>query len=308
MAPAPPAAARPLSVLTLGTAQLGAAYGVANRVGMPSAAEAASILDAAAAAGIAAFDTARAYGEAEARIGAWLATRPGAARPVLISKFPRLPAGASAVRRAALEAAWRATTRALGIGRLDHYLAHAAADAADPEVVAWLTDKVAAGEIGAWGASVYEPDEARRALAAGAQALQAPLNVFDRRFFAAGVLAEARAAGATLFARSLFLQGALLVAPAALPAHLAALAPALSGLGALAAESGRSVAALALAAVRDLPGVSSLVVGVDRAAQVPALAAAAAAPALDDRQRRRLAVLAAAVPAAVLDPRRWPKT
>lgn len=296
-----------LSRLTLGTVQLGLAYGVANRAGLPSAAEALSVLDAAAASGIAALDTARAYGAAEARIGAWLAARPAASRPILISKFPRLPAGAGAERRAALAAAWQETTAALGVSRLDGYLAHAPADLDDPAVRDWLAEKEAAGALGAWGASVYEPAEARRALAAGARLLQAPMNVLDRRMAASGVLDEARARGAVVFARSLFLQGALLMASGALPAHLAPLAPTLDRLAAIAREAGRGVVDLALVAVRDTAGIASLVVGAERAAQLPALVAAASRPPLEAGLAEALAALARAAPAAALDPRTWPK-
>ena len=54
-----------ISALTLGTVQLGLAYGVNNDKGMPSFEESSAILDTALAAGILSFDTARGYGESE---------------------------------------------------------------------------------------------------------------------------------------------------------------------------------------------------------------------------------------------------
>jgi len=59
-------------ILSLGTAQLGLNYGIANRVGMMSTRQAFKILDAAWANGIRALDTAPAYGKSEERIGKYL--------------------------------------------------------------------------------------------------------------------------------------------------------------------------------------------------------------------------------------------
>ena len=54
-----------ISELTLGTVQLGLAYGVNNDKGMPSFEESSAILDTALSSGIISFDTAQAYGDSE---------------------------------------------------------------------------------------------------------------------------------------------------------------------------------------------------------------------------------------------------
>lgn len=69
------AKARP-SNLTLGTAQLGLPYGIANRQGMPAQEEAFRILALAIEYGITSWDTARAYGQSESRIGTFLEKHP----------------------------------------------------------------------------------------------------------------------------------------------------------------------------------------------------------------------------------------
>jgi aryl-alcohol dehydrogenase-like predicted oxidoreductase len=58
------------SALVLGTAQLGGAYGIANRTGAPGDDATARILAAARDLGVTHLDTARAYGDSERRIGA----------------------------------------------------------------------------------------------------------------------------------------------------------------------------------------------------------------------------------------------
>ncbi len=57
------------SELTLGTAQLGMKYGIANTTGKPDISEAIYIVRQAIAHGVTSIDTARAYGDAETRIG-----------------------------------------------------------------------------------------------------------------------------------------------------------------------------------------------------------------------------------------------
>ncbi|MCA9218195.1 MAG: aldo/keto reductase [Planctomycetales bacterium] len=61
------------SRLVLGTAQIGLDYGVANRRGRPSNAECERLLSHAVDRGVCRWDTARSYGDAEKRIGAFLA-------------------------------------------------------------------------------------------------------------------------------------------------------------------------------------------------------------------------------------------
>ena len=61
--------------LVLGSVQLGVPYGAANRTGKPSRAAALRLVTRAVDAGITKFDTARAYGDSEDRLGEALRTR-----------------------------------------------------------------------------------------------------------------------------------------------------------------------------------------------------------------------------------------
>src|SRR5262249_3027552 len=71
--------------LVLGPAQLGLRYGVANSAGMLADSEAISLVRAAIAGGIRTIDTARAYGDAERRIG--LALQPGSPSTTIVTKL-----------------------------------------------------------------------------------------------------------------------------------------------------------------------------------------------------------------------------
>jgi len=292
------------SPLTLGTVQLGMPYGIANRTGMPSLAATRTILDAAWAGGITCFDTARAYGEAEVRIGAWCAAT--GHRPALVSKVAALmPDGDAA---AAVRAAVDGSCAALGQDRLAAMLLHRAADLDRPGAVAALCDLVAAGRIGTFGLSVYTVAEARAALAvAGLGVLQLPMSILDWRAADSGIVAEAAARGIAVFARSIYCQGLLFLDPAALPAHVAGAGPALRRLAALAADAGLDLAALALAGVRTVPGLASVIVGAESVEQVGAAVAAAARPPLDAGLVRAVRDAVAGIAPDAVDPRTWPR-
>src|SRR3954469_25760364 len=65
----------PMQRIALGTVQLGVPYGRGRHRALMPVAEAEAILDAAWDAGIRAFDTAEAYGEAAGRLARWLTAR-----------------------------------------------------------------------------------------------------------------------------------------------------------------------------------------------------------------------------------------
>ena len=115
------------SVLTLGTAQLGSNYGIANNSGVPSDNEVGAILARAADAGITSIDTASVYGASEERIGRFLPAN-FADRIQVATKLDTLAdvpvdATAKAVRNAVDASVFRSLHR-LRRRRLDTLLLH----------------------------------------------------------------------------------------------------------------------------------------------------------------------------------------
>lgn len=297
----PRAVPRP-GLLTLGTVQLGAAYGRIFPSEPPDDAGADAILDAAWTAGIRSFDSAPAYGLAERRLGDWIDRRGHA--PHLITKLPALPdreidAGLTAA--AALDASCAALKRS----SIDAYLLHRSRDVSRPGLIDVLNAVVRAGRVGAWGLSTYTPEEFARALdLPGLGCIEAPISIFDRRLAQGGLLARAAGQGVQVFARSLFLQGAVFLDAASAPRWLAGLRPALRRLDGLARDTGAPRGALALAAVRDLPAVTTMVVGAQTPEQIREIAVWAAwvaAPAT----RAALDEIASDIQIEALDPRSW---
>lgn len=291
-----------VSRLVLGTAQLGAAYGAFNRVGPLAPAAARELLDTAWAAGINCFDTARAYAESEERIGAWRRER--GVTPLLVSKLPKQP---DEFAPGAVENAFAESARRLGVQYIDGYLCHRAADLEKPGVRAAMERLASDRRIERIGVSVYAPEEIERALAvSGIGIVQAPVSVANARLMESDAIADAAARGVLVFARSIFLQGALIAPPERLPVRLAGLAPFVARLHALAREAGHDAMTLALAAVAARKEVHAIVLGGESPGQLRAWMAALAGP-----QPER-AVIAEAwkiftdAPPALTDPSRWP--
>lgn len=293
----------PLSALTLGTVQFGMPYGVANPATPPDERATGAIFEMARGAGVRVFDTARAYGSAERRIGRWLAT--GGSKPALISKFPPLDPDGDAT--AAMLGHFEASCAALGVEGLDGWLAHRTEDIALPGVAEALRALVREGRLGAFGVSVYGPGGIEEALAVdGLRLLQAAASVLDSRLIAGGWFERCRAAGLTVFARSAFLQGALLMSADRLPPHLAPLAPRLRAFQDIATRLRLAPATLAIGFLRAQPGIDSIVVGAYDAAQMSACLDAAAAAPLAPATVEALRALGDGLDEALIDPSRWP--
>jgi len=297
--------AAPIGRLALGSVQWGLPYGIANRRGVPSDAELDALLAVARAAGLDTLDTARAYGDAEVRVGARLAAHPG--WRVVTKLDPGVaPEGATAadVRRR-VRASVEASRLALGVPRLDTLLLHRPVHRTAAGGAAWdeLRRLRDAGVIGRLGISAVDPGDAFDALVdPDVQAFQVAASVLDRRLAEAGFFAAA--AGREVFVRSVYVQGLAFLGSDALPPGLTALAPTLGRLDVLAAAHGLPRWQLFLAYARDvLPGRP--VLGFEAAAQLAeAVAAWASLPPLGAALAELVAELPE-LPAELVQPSRW---
>jgi aryl-alcohol dehydrogenase-like predicted oxidoreductase len=283
-----------MTELVLGTAQLGSGYGITNTAGRIGDDEARRLLAAAVDAGVRTFDTAAAYDDAEERLGRLM--RAGAD----VGYVTKFALGDETPTTAALYGDSLLRLRATELrGVLSHGLEHVPVSRAR-EVAAMLSDARDAGVVQAYGVSVYDVAELRRAveLLPGLGIVQIPGSIVDRRLLDDPLVADLRASGVVVHVRSAFLQGLLLTEGNALPPRFAALAPVIAALDAAAADRGTSRLAVLLAEVREHPQVDAVVVGATSAEELEAIAAAwtAAAP---------LGGTFETLPADIVDPRRW---
>ena len=250
--------------LGLGTVQFGQAYGVSNAKGQVSKAEAAAILDRAAKAGVKLLDTAANYGEAEAVLAGFNLS------PFrIVTKTVNLKNGLDAVITRARESAAKL--------KADTLLVHAASDLEDGTLWPALLRLKAEGVFRRIGISVYVAEKpAELAARFRPDVMQLPFSLLDQRLLQDGTLGRLKEMGIEIHARSLFLQGLLLMET--IPAHLQGAAPALNAVKGRIAASGTTPLAAALGFVLSRPEIDIGLVGVTTLAELDEILAAAARP------------------------------
>lgn len=204
------------SQIALGTANFGLQYGVKNQRQLPLE-EVEQILDACRASGVTIIDTAIGYAESQRVLGSI-----GTQGLNCISKLPGLPAQAEDI------AAWvhsQVAQALLDLRRENLYglLLHRPGDLLGPhgpELARALRLAQEEFNIQKLGVSVYEPQELLdcwRVLQY--DLVQLPCNVFDQRFATGPAVAHLRSKNIEVHARSVFLQGLLLMPDVGRPAY-----------------------------------------------------------------------------------------
>lgn len=303
--------------LTLGTAQLGIdGYGIANRAGRLNDDSVFELLDCAVRNDVRAIDCARAYGEAEARVGrnlerlalgdVCLITKlsPLASLPEEASDQAVIDAVDASVYRSCYELGLR-TLPVLMLHRWQHYQSH------QGRIWQRLVELQQKGVIRELGASVYRPEEAAVALAEPlVRHVQVPVNLLDKRWFELDIprMANSRT-DCTIYARSIYLQGLLVNAADCWPqirgvnsAEICAL------LDTLVADFSReSRADLCMAYILGQDWIDSIVVGVETKEQLEQNFQMARYQPLTLEQQQQLAARTPHVPVELLDPSQWRK-
>lgn len=315
--PAKETATEQISAMTLGTAQLGLDYGAGNKTGRWSNETRDSILELAVATGVTHIDTARAYGDAETRLGEFFGKRFRGRAKIITKLDPltELPEDLpySTLRQAVDASIFRSCTE-LGTRQLDVVLLHRWTLRKQHSGNVWkrLLELKAQGRIDKLGASVSTPAEAAEAAAdTNLHYLQIPLNVLDHRWRSDAAFQSALRAREDLvvFVRSALLQGILTGDAQDWPAFPNVNADNWIGrLDKLVKALGRlNRADLCLAYVRGLPWVASIVLGVDNVAQLQENIRLFSMPALMDDELAQVEQELCDAPPALLDPSQWPK-
>lgn len=301
--------------LVLGTVQLGQPYGRANRTGQPSLDQAKRILSRALEAGVAAIDTARAYGEAEARIGWAIGREAGVEIVTKLSPLTELaPDTPEAAVAAAVERSVDQSCEALCIRTVSTVLVHRAAHLTSHGGAIWsrLRALQAEGRIGTLGVSVQTPDDAFLALRTeGVGHVQLPFNILDWRWRDSGVIAALTSRSeVTVHARSVFLQGVLASRDPGVWPRVPGIGPSgmIAALERMAHDFKReSVADLCLAYVRAQEWIDGVVVGVETEEQLETNVALFARPPLSAAERNVAERRVPRVPQLLLNPAQWPQ-
>ncbi len=211
--------------LGLGTVQFGSDYGVSNDKGKPSIEEVARILEAASEAGISVLDCAPAYGDSESILGRVL---PAKHRFRIVTKTS--PIRAERIGKADADHVKETFLRSLeNLHQTSVYglLVHHAEDLLKPgseHLVETLQSLVTQGVVQKIGVSVYngrQIDEAVKLMTP--EIVQLPLNVLDQRLIDSGHLDRLKGQSVEIHARSVFLQGLLLMDPASINSYFSSI-------------------------------------------------------------------------------------
>jgi aryl-alcohol dehydrogenase-like predicted oxidoreductase len=262
-----------IAKLELGGAQFGMDYGVSNTAGRVSDETLADILQAAARAGLTLIDTAPAYGCSEAALGAALPAAHGFRLVTKVGPIAKPCIGTEDIHAA--EAALYRSLARLRIDRVYGLLAHRAEDLLAPggeRLYAALLGWKSAGQTTKIGVSVYEAAQIDAILARYAiDMIQIPFSLADQRLLTSGHLLELKRRGIEVHARSVFLQGLLLMNPAALPAFFEPIRSGLTALHATCRSHRLTPLEACLGFVLHQPLIDHVVAGVCDRSQLDAL-------------------------------------
>ena len=294
-----------LSRFMLGTVQFGMPYGIANQSGQPSRETVRSILKVAHEGGVNCLDTAAAYGDSETVLGDALHELGLQKSFTVVTKVRATKDVAPQKIAQHIEDSVVASLKNLRLETLPLCLFHGEADFAHIATLAKLRER---GLVQRIGCSVVSTDAARAIVESPlCDALQIPANILDTRFERAGIPDLAKQKNIAVFARSVWLQGLLLMPEEAVPASLKSVVPIRRALEKVARQSEISFEQLAMGAMLAQPNIGAIVVGVETEEQMKRNLELMRTSKLSAEVLERARALVPALPEEVLSPVLWQK-
>jgi aryl-alcohol dehydrogenase-like predicted oxidoreductase len=283
------------SKLLLGGASFGNQYGVSNQTQIPES-EVHPILSKAFSSGFIGLDTAPNYGNSEKTLGTFDLSYKEVFTKISIQALAEgISAGMASVRGSLDRLKIRSLT-GLTFHSSDAFLSN-------PKTSKQLVKELLELElISSWGVSVYEPEEVSKVLEVdNPNYIQAPVNILDRRFLGVNITKLLMDVGVSLQARSVFLQGLLLMPADQQPTYFAEWYSLLESCKKVAHEQEISMLSLALNFVNEQSAVDKLVVGVNSLDHVREISHSLNIPGI----QLGLDQISAVSDLRLIDPRQW---
>lgn len=198
-----------MNKLSIGTVQFGLNYGVANNSGKVPFEEVQKILKEAKINHIDTIDTAAAYGDSEEVLG-----KSGVQNLQLITKLSEIPSDVKNIT-SYIEKSFFSSLKRLNVSKVYGFLLHRPSQLfmdGGSEIYEALLNLKKQGYIKKIGASVYQTEELDDIYKEyELDLIQLPFNIFDHRLIETGWLSRLNGKGVEVHARSVFLQGLLLM-------------------------------------------------------------------------------------------------
>jgi aryl-alcohol dehydrogenase-like predicted oxidoreductase len=283
------------SKLLLGGASFGNQYGVSNKTQIPEP-EVHPILSQAFSSGFIGLDTAPTYGNSEKTLGTFdLSTKEVFTKISIEAIASGISEGIASVKGSLDRLKIRSLT-GLTFHSSDAFLSN-------PKTSKQLLKELLELElISSWGVSVYEPEEVSKVLeVANPNYIQAPVNILDRRFLGVNITKLLMDVGVSIQARSVFLQGLLLMPADQQPAYFSEWYSLFESCKKVAHEQEISMLSLALNFVNEQSAVDKLVVGVNSLDHVREISHSLNSPGI----QLGLDQISAISDLRLIDPRQW---
>jgi aryl-alcohol dehydrogenase-like predicted oxidoreductase len=301
-----------ISKITLGTVQLGMNYGINNANGKPSEELANEILKTAIDGGITAFDTSSDYGTSEKVVGDYFKAKQN--KPLIVTKF-----GVGNWEKHLSEKEIEQIIRTqvensllrLGYNKLPLLLSHNEKDLEKYQstIIRVLKKLQSENLIEKAGASINHFSFVDKIIDAEIfEAIQLPLNMMDVKNANGNEIKKLADKKVAVFVRSVFLQGLFFKDPDTLIGGVLENAKEpLKKIRKIAEEENMSIAGLAISYVRDLNGVTSLVMGAEKPEQVKENVELINVRKISDNTREKITNLFLDIDQRILCPWLWNK-
>jgi len=202
-----------MAIIGLGTVQFGLNYGISNKAGQTSQAECEKLLQEAAINGVSILDTAASYGNSETLLGKLLPPE----HPFrIITKVPAI--NKTRIQQQDIDqiiTSFQNSLQRLQQPKVAGLLTHRTDDLlaeGGQEIFACLQEFKRRGLVEKIGVSINRPEQIKQVLDRyEIDLIQIPINVLDQRLILGGELKELKNRKIEIHARSIFLQGLLLI-------------------------------------------------------------------------------------------------
>ena len=264
------------SKLGLGTAQWGLTYGISNRSGQTTQDEVARILEFSRSSGVKVLDTAHSYGQSEQVLGA-----NDLSGFRVITKVPPIndAKASEQLLDEFLDNAFKTSLDSLRVDSIQALLVHNCDDlftSSGKFIIRFLEKLKSIGKCRQVGVSIYNASQIKQVLDLFTpDIIQLPFSVFDQRLLHDGTLSVLKELDIEIHARSVFLQGLLLMKIEDIPPYFKPWMSQLSEWNDICKLTGLSLQHAALDYVISNNYIDQAIVGVESLSQLVDLASAA---------------------------------